>query len=337
MNWPTRKVKNRRIRILYSLAKQEGFVGMLLVMIMSVAIFTILSSVHIYTVNHARYQSGIKEAYIMQTEIENFAIVVSDSYNKGRDGCDPSNVCCTFGAPPNDITFEFKGTGNCNDLEGVCLTSSGEKDYCLVKLEDASSSPMLTTITIPPPTPLISASQTEQLRACLLQNNASGCSSSKSPPTPVADLQNTCNSGPESGYTGQSQGNLCKYIASNKARYPDLNDGEIETRDAINTCCNGYNLLVINCNDSSNQPPSPPPPDLPCKDYETWGVSKSKQKMWCEICEISNPKRLFTYYVCPATGTPPDPTDCFNMMNDPDVMKKAQSGVFYQTFRVLAH
>ena len=317
-----RQMNNKLIKLLYNLDRQEGFMGMMLAMIMSVAIFTILSSVHIYTVNHAQYQSGIKEAYIMQTDVENFASLISDAYNKGRDGTCSTSDCCTV----DSVSFKL-GENNCSDLKKVCLKSSGGRGYCLVKLEAAnfSQSP-------PPPTHPSSLPDEDKLRDCLkVEGNGDGVCY---PGTINPVDQGNCNGSPN--YAGKSLENLCQIVAKGNHSYSSTVDV------AINKCCEVAKLPVINC----EHMPSPPSPPSTCDNYEN--NLAGAQRMWCEICEKHSPsspdKRLFTYYICPAIviGTPP--TETYQATACTDKIKttssaedKAQSGVFYQTFRVLAH
>ena len=341
-----KKVKNRFIRLLCGLDQQEGFVGMLLVMIISVSIFTILSSVHIYTVNHSRYQSGIKEAYIMQTEVENFATIVSDAYNKGRNDHDcslppppPPDVCCVDDVPfkiekklgakipitcgPSGLKLELG--------DNVCIKSSSNKDYCLVKIAKTDPSlgdaPCPTTITLP----VMTNPQDEELRACLFQKGTgTSC-------TPNTTMDHAAKCSGSSTYGSKQIKSLCQ--DAGKYSY-NLSDSEMKIDDTIQNCCNAYKLSTINCNCPDNNPHKNTPPET-CMNYETWLNSppkKAKQKMWCEICEMDGPKRLFTYYVCPATaGTPPDPSGCITQMGKTTPQEKAQSGVFYQTFRIMEH
>ena len=317
MKWLFKEVSNRYIKFLCNLDKEEGFMGMMLAMIMSVAIFTILSSVHIYTINHAQFQSGIKEAYIMQTDIENFATIVAGAYNKGREGgsCSPGpgEVCCILDTVP----FRFKGTGSCGDLKGVCLKSSGGRDYCLVKLIVVDPADPLKMVPFPVPSPPLPMThvETKNLRDCLLFEGAGSCASSlealAADPGCTGSIRN------------KSLTSLCQ-IAVKKPYDTSVS----KAGDTIQKCCNTYKLDVINCNDPVNKPGT-------CKGYET--ALSGKQRSFCEVCEMdmSTQKRLFTYYVCPATaGTPPNTDICANKMTSAD---PTNSGVFYQTFRVLAH
>ena len=329
MKWMIKGVKSRLIRLLCMLDKEEdGFIGMLLIMIMSVTIFTILSSVHIYTINHARYQSGIKEAFVMQTEIENFANIITDAYNQGRDGCTGS-LCCT----EDGITFEFEGTGtNCSGLK-VCLESSAGKGYCLVKLEEANLSGGNSPPPPPPPTPPtpILNANAEILRDCLIEKGGG-----------VGTCHHNSGYGASKCNRNDSIKSLCQDVIKKSAQN-SADMGDISLDDAIQKCCNTYQLKTINCNDPSNRPTVG---TNPCLGYDKnpSSLSDPKQQMFCEICEIpvSGQKRLFTYYVCPAVitpGTPPtfNPTDCVTKINHSDPNKKAESGVFYQTFRLLEH
>ena len=329
MKQSIKRVKNRFIKLLHGLDKQEGFVGMLLVMLISVAIFTILSSVHIYTVNHAKFQSRIKEAYGMQIEIENFAVVISDAYNKGQDGtCDTGNECCDV----DGVKFEFKkgttGTTMCSTSAfmpkpgSVCIESPANKHYCLVKIKKASSMGNAPTSSTPS---TMDNNEAKQLRACLLQRNDGNCSPKS--PTNLAATKTLCDS---SSYKDDSREKLCQ--TTEKYSYNDLGASEKSIDEAINACCSGVRSSVIDCNKDANNPNKN---SKNCDDYET--TLTGKQRMWCEICEMGG--KLFTYYVCPAkAGTPPDPSDCTNKIKSTSSkMEKAQSGIFYQTFRVLPH
>ena len=324
MKWVFKAVKKRSIKLFYNLDRKEGFVGMMLAIVMSVAIFAILSSVHIYTVNHARFQSGIKEAYVMQTDIENFAVIISSAYNKGRDGltaCNPGNKCC----PINGIEFEFKSTVPCADPYkpvDVCIKSSGGREYCLAKLEKAALS--TTFPTVAPPS-AIGNPEAVSLKNCLTVagDSAGNTTCAPAPPSPT-EISN-CNLSTSYG-GGKSLNNLCQIVSRQNNSYPSGSGAD----QKIQECCNTYKLSVINCNKPVNQPST-------CKGYETSSLPK-EQKMWCEICEAqgqtSNPELLFTYYVCPKVGG--NITDCVTKMAGTD-KDKGESGVFYQTFRVLAH
>ncbi len=314
MKWLFKKVKNRSIKLLYNLDREDGFMGMMLAVIMSVAIFTILSSVHIYTVNHARFQSGIKEAYIMQTDIENFATIIAGAYNKGRINCTPGAgiICCPFGS----ITFKFEGTAllGCNNLQNnICITSSGGREYCLVKLEDVSTSTSFTTVpSITPPIPNKDSTQADGIKANLFD----ACSLSDPPPPPPLPPKD-CST---TYYKKHAKcTNACRDATKNI--YPSSHS----VNNALTKCCSVYRLSVINCEKMRTKIPA-----IDCKNYETSSLP-GEEKMFCEICETKAgiPKRLFTYYVCPKNTT------CNADMRD--INKKTKSGVFYQTFRVLAH
>ena len=309
MKWLVRKVNDRLIRFLYNLDNEEGFMGMMLAMIMSVAIFTILSSVHIYTVNHARFQSGIKEAYIMQTDIENFATIIADAYNKGRDSCTGSG-CCTA----DNVKFLFDGSGGC--APNVCIESSGGREYCLVKLEK------VTAIASPPSVTPSSTTESDPDASTREGDLYTTCSNPPSPPSPPNPT--TC----ATVYNHADCTNKCREATQH------VYSSSHNIYTAITKCCGANKLPVINCNDTNNMPSGT------CKGYETFA---SKKKMWCEICEKENPKepdsegkkaRLFTYYVCPKIGG--NTNDCTTKMGGTDE-QKAKSGVFYQTFRVLPH
>ena len=317
MRQPIKRVKNRFIKLLRGLDKQEGFAGMLLVMLISVAIFTILSSVHIYTVNHAQYQSRIKEAYGMQIEVENFAVMVSDAYNQGRNGCDPLiEQCCTL----DTVRFKFRGscTTCCTTSEfkpdGVCIESPANKIYCLVKIKKNNMLPA------PPSPSLPSIAEPNGFRSCLFDKGQGASNPSCSPDHATINHNYDCSTSVHGGTTIKD---LCQQ--AEKHSYPSDTSTD-NVHNAINECCSGFRSSVIDCNNTSNKPAN-------CENYET--SLTGKYRMWCEICEASG--KLFTYYICPATpGPPPDTSDCTTKMAG-NAMEKAQSGVFYQTFRVLAH
>ena len=317
MKWVFKIVKKRSIKLFYNLDRKEGFVGMMLAIVMSVAIFAILSSVHIYTVNHARFQSGIKEAYTMQTDIENFAVIISSAYNKGRDGCSGTG-CCDI----NGIKFEFQSAISCADPyrpTDVCIKSSGGREYCLVKLKKAQFSSTFPTIT--PPSTLTSATAAG-LKGCLTVAGKNANNTNCAPVGPTATELLNCSG--SSSYGGKSLNNLCQIVTRENNSYSNAPGVD----QKIQECCNTYKLKVINCEKMRTGTPV-----INCKNYEN--NLGDEEKMFCEICETKAgpPKRLFTYYVCPATGTPPNPSDCVTKMtSDP-----GNSGVFYQTFRVLAH
>ena len=332
MKWLVRQMNNKLIKLLYNLDRQEGFMGMMLAMIMSVAIFTILSSVHIYTVNHAQYQSGIKEAYIMQTDVENFAGLVADAYNKGRDTCSSAD-CCELDTVPFKL-----GAGPCSSTEykpaNVCLTSSGGRGYCLVKLEAASLLGNPVDLYPPSTLPPHDTTQAKSQRDDLYQ-----ICSSPSPPLPTTPPPHDCSS---SFYTtNMGCQNKCKKVIQIASR-KNISVENLST--AVYECCGVARLSVINCNNPSNLPPTT------CENYENNSSLTGEQRMWCENCEKENPNdanskaRLFTYYICPAKETSPGPPPvydpdgykCVTYMGGTDE-KKAKSGVFYQTFRVLGH
>ncbi len=247
---------------------EAGFVGMLLVMMISVAIFSMLSSVHIYTINHARYQTKIKEAYIMQTEMENFAVILKAAYEEGKTSCTPPN-CCNFNV---DFALELGCRIPIRTPSPYpasrCLKSSSGREYCLVHLEGAGGSAAptnaenapVTTSTIPAPSPLLTDVKDK-------------CTATPAPSPPNCE---------ETQYTADCH-NKCKELATKTMDSPQ--------QTIYNKCC-GAGVQVLNCEGNKSN----------CDNYEASSTLSSQHKMFCEICEMSHNsinESVFTYYVCP--------------------------------------
>ena len=327
-----RVIRNKLIRIIQRLDNKNGFIGMLLVMIVSTAIFTVLSSVHIYTIKHAKYQAQIREAFVMQTEMENFAIRIIDAYNRGKLSCPPS-PCCPLDGVNFNINLKSGGCGTdptSNKQEDYeCLTSSSKQRYCLVKIESATTiSSVLLEKSPPPPTTgttmSVTAAENKQ------QNLKNKCLCSPS-------TTNNYRSDPD------CQVECRKIIAGiNKNEYPSPS-GSLDIKKWVGHCCDQklFTNRVINCNTSRASD---------CSDYESSTLSDSN-KMYCEICEQADDNskttesRIFTYYVCPAANpeTEIDKRDktleaCRSKLTtSTSDVEKGKSGVFYQTFRLLTH
>lgn len=315
-----RVIRNKSMRIIQRLNNKNGFVGILLVIIVSIAIFTVLSSVHIYTIKQAKYQGQIREAFVMQTEMENFAIRIIDGYNRGRLLSTCSSPCCPLGTVNFDINLKTGCGANptSNKQEDYeCLTSSSKQRYCLVKLEEAGKTGSVLTNDAPtsPIATGTTMSSANSSNAETDMKTACGCTKSGSLPT-----YNITN---QSSATCQTK---CGRIMA------EINNNEHAPAHDINQwakgCCEQFQAPVINCNSKIAST---------CDDYESNGSLSHTDKMFCEICEqddgsAATKPRLFTYYVCPVPLN-----NCISNLKASNPEDKAKSGVFYQTFRLLTH
>ena len=291
-------MKKQIIGFLRRMNNQHGIGGILVVMMISFAVFTILSTAHIYTIRHSKYQKQIREASIMQVETENFAMLIRSAYEDGKTSS--TNVCNLGGIDFADL---FKG-GGCSKTSGKpedyrrCLISSHGRGYCIVNIKAPTGTPKA-----PPSAPTSTSASQPQIK----------------------QLKTACYQG---GHTGTS----CKSNASQdptcKAKCAEHKSGSL-TSTIYDECCVSASLRVINCNDSK-------PTD--CSSYEGSSDAKKVMFCEiCEMSHNSNKQYVFTYTICPTDTTNfSSSTKDDALYKCVTTAGTRESQAFSQTFRILA-
>ena len=329
----TRIIKSKLVKVAQRLDRENGFIGMLLIMTVSIAVFTILSSMHIYMIRQAKYQAQIREAYMIQAEIENFAVKIVSAYNRGRLDCPASN-CCNLGG----VKFNMKTACGANPTSDKqedyeCLTSSYKQRYCLVKIEAAGTSSSVLTSQAPIPS-IASGTTVSQTDAKTLRDNLKTVCSC----TTTTGSTTTYTNNYQYSATCQAKCNEISTVINEQSAdpYPTAN-----MNSWLGRCCEHFQVPIINCNANVASK---------CENYESSTSLSANEKMFCEICErkdndANTKSNLFTYYVCPARNpeSKANKADSVlkkcreNLASSKSATDKAKSGVFYQTFRLLTH
>lgn len=322
-----------------SVNNEQGLVGVLMVMTVSFAIFTVLSTAHIYTLKHGKYQRQIREASIMQIESENFAMMVRSAYENGKISTPCSGTCGTAGCCLDGVCFEdlFSGGGCKKNNSNVkdykkCLVSSSGKGYCMVHLKTAK------TVTSTPKTPVTPPSVVVDLVALGNACFNDGMKADPGPPPVPASTPSSCQNNPISDdpLDPSDDNEIASYLTP--ACQAECNQYRGKTiinttqKQTFDECCVGASLKVINCEDEQV---------ANCDNYE--GFSDPTDAMFCEICEMNDSNttetHVFTYTICPTQTTNFKATSDTMLQRCATKATKttpdSDAGAYYQTFRLL--